>query len=334
MQVETRLSLAAALGRSLLSWYVDGPPLPLSASFAVTNRCNLRCSYCNTPFLDPTDLSLTDVRTIFDRLQDMGVKRLGLAGGEPLVRKDIGEVIGLAKERDMFVTLNTNLTLFSRRREAVQEVDLFFTSLDGDREFHEKARGAGSFDGVIEAITTLVEEGRPVVAICVVTEQDLDQARGLLDLAEKVGFRVHFQPRCVDAEIVRGTAPADVAQETLRSFWAEVLVQKNAGRPVASSRTYLEALARWSDFNRTAVMDENSRCAAGWGFFYIDPRGRAYPCAYTKGKVPAVDFLGKDWRSILGRPTPCTDCSVGPYLEFNSLFRAPVRTALSMAAYW
>ena len=46
MQLGEKVRLGYAFGASLLSWLVDGPPRPFSATFAVTNRCNLRCSYC------------------------------------------------------------------------------------------------------------------------------------------------------------------------------------------------------------------------------------------------------------------------------------------------
>jgi len=325
-----RLGLGTAFARSLLATWVDGPPRPISASFAVTNRCNLRCSYCNTPFLDPNHLGLDNVALLFDRLVSLGVKRLGLAGGEPLARKDIGELIGLAKTRGLYVTLNSNLTLYARRKDAVQEVDLFFTSLDGDRAAHESARGVGSYDGVLEAIDDIIAGGRTVVAICVVSQHSLDQARGLLDEAERRGFQVHFQPQCVDTEIVRGSLADELTNDRLRAFWAELLREKNAGRPVGSSTIYLRALSEWDDFSRSSVLEPDTQCAAWRGFFYVDPHGNAYPCAFTKGKTAPVDMLADDWRERLGGPTPCTRCSVGPYLEFNLLYSAPVRATMSL----
>ena len=60
MGFDSRAGMALAFGRSLLSWYIDGTPRPISATFAVTNRCNLRCSYCNTPYLDPRNLLCRD----------------------------------------------------------------------------------------------------------------------------------------------------------------------------------------------------------------------------------------------------------------------------------
>jgi MoaA/NifB/PqqE/SkfB family radical SAM enzyme len=298
----------------------------------VTNRCNLRCSYCNTPFLDPTDLPLAKVEVLLDRLAGFGVKRLGLAGGEPMARKDIGDIVAMAKARRFYLTMNTNLLLFEKHRPRLRDVDLFFTSLDGDREHHEAARGRGAYDGLLEAVAQIVGEGRPVVAICVVTEHSIGQMDRLLDVAEAGRFRMHFQPQCTDTAIVRGGIARELTTARLQRFWAELLARKRAGRPVASSVPYLETLARWDDFTHSAVLDPEARCAASRGFLYVDPAGHAYPCAYTKGKAPAVDMLGDHWRDALGRETPCTRCIVGPYLEFNLLYQKPVRTGLSVAA--
>src|SRR5215510_10626637 len=99
-----RMGLAYAA--SLASFATGGPPRPFSATFNVTNRCNLRCSYCNFPMLDPRELSLDRLELLFDRLRDLGVQRLGLSGGEPLMRKDIGAIVKLAKARKFTVSLN------------------------------------------------------------------------------------------------------------------------------------------------------------------------------------------------------------------------------------
>jgi MoaA/NifB/PqqE/SkfB family radical SAM enzyme len=165
-----------------------------------------------------------------------------------------------------------------------------------------------------------------VIAICVVTEHTLDQAEPLLDIAEDSGFLVHFQPQCVDTELVRGNVARSVPHNRWREFWLEVLEAKRHGRPVASSHAYLESLTRWPDFSVSAVSDPQARCAAGRGYLYVDPQGIAYPCAYTKGKVQGVDLLAADWVEAWSRSTPCTRCVVGPMLEFNLLFQRPLRS--------
>lgn len=326
MRWSDKLALGYAYTTSLLAFMVDGPPRPFSATFAVTNRCNLRCTYCNCPFIDPTNLDLTQIDVLFRRLQDMGVCRLGLAGGEPMMRSDLGEIIAMAKRRRFYVTVNSNLTLFDRHPERLAQADLVYTSLDGDAAAHVAARGEPAYTGVIAGITQLLASGKPVVAICVVTEHSLGQAEFLLCQAETLGFRLHFQPQCVDTDIVRGAVSAAHSNEQLRAFWRHLLGAKRQGRPIVSSTPYLEFLSQWDDFSISAYHEPGVRCPAGHGYLYIDPHGKAYPCAYTKGKTPPVDLLAHDWRDTWDRETPCTRCTVGPMLEFNMLFQRPLAT--------
>jgi len=334
VRLADKLALGYAYGTSLLAYMVDGPPRPFSATFAVTNRCNLRCSYCNCPFIDPTNLDLPRIEILFDRLREMGVRRLGLAGGEPMMRRDLGDIIALAKERGFWVSVNSNLTLFARHPERLERADLVYTSLDGDETSHVAARGEGSYDGILAAITRLVGDGKPVIAICVVTEHSLGHADALLRLAESIGFRMHFQPQCVDTDVVRGAVSSSVSNERFRAFWRGLIAEKRKGRPIVSSSPYLEFLSQWEDFSISAYHAPGVRCAAGRGFVYIDPLGKAYPCVYVKGKTTPVDLLVHGWREAWNRETPCTRCTVGPMLEFNLLFERPLSAAVeSIHAY-
>jgi len=74
----------------------------------------------------------------------------------------------------------------------------------------------------------------------------------------------------------------------------------------------------------SAFHDPKVRCAAGRGFLYVDPQGRGYPCAFTKGKAEPIDMLKDDWKRAFPGTTPCTVCNVGPMLEFNLLFQRPL----------
>lgn len=327
MRVSEQWTLGAAYLRSLFSYCIDGPPRPFSATFAVTNRCNLRCSYCNSPFLDPAELDPDSIGVLFSRLAVMGVRRLGLAGGEPLLRSDLGDIVHRAKRHGFWVSVNSNLNLFAKRGASLTQADMIYTSLDGTPATHAAARGDKQAEEVVRAMRELVRAGKPVVAICVVTEHSWQQVDYLLDLAEEVGFLVHFQPQCVDTELVRGSAPVTVTNDQWRAFWGTLAERKRAGRPIASSLPYLEYLSGWADFSVSALYDPTQNCAAGRGFLYIDPLGIAYPCAYTKGKVGGIALLREDWERAWDRRTPCTSCVVGPMLEFNLLFRSPLRAA-------
>jgi len=234
----------------------------------------------------------------------------------------------MGKARGFFVAVNSNLTLFDRHPERLAQVDLVYTSLDGDAAAHVAARGEGSHEGVIAAMTQLVESGKPVIAICVVTEHSMAHMDALLRQAEALGFRMHFQPQCTATDVVRGSVPESVSNERFRAFWRDLLAEKRKGRPIVSSTPYLEYLSRWEDFSISAYYAPDIRCAAGRGFLYVDPHGKAYPCVYVKGKTTPVDLLATGWREAWNRETPCTVCTVGPMLEFNLLFQRPLSAAV------
>src|SRR5262249_59117661 len=111
-------------------------------------------------------------------------------------------------------------------------------SLDGDAAAHAAARGDDAHDGVVDAIADLVARGKPVIAICVVTEHSIGQTEFLLRQAEALGIRMHFQPQCVDTDVVRGSVAA--SNDALRAFWRRLLDEKRRGRPIVSSTPYLE----------------------------------------------------------------------------------------------
>ncbi|MCF8256210.1 MAG: radical SAM protein [Flavobacteriales bacterium] len=328
MEAFKLMQMASAYGQSLLSYHLGGAPSPFSASFAVSNRCNLRCSYCNFPLMEEPELTLAQVDTLFDRLREMGVRRLGILGGEPLYRSDIIDIIHQAKKKDFFISLNTNLLLYPKFRDRLADVDHFFTSLDGDPEKHELNRGKQSYDKILSAIRDIVGRGKPLTAICVVTEPDRAMADYLLALADREHIQIHFQPECFDTEIVLRSADDSMNQTAIREFWHYLATCKRQGASIASSADYLEYIANWEDFRKSSVLDMDSKCAAGRGFLFVDSTGHAYPCAYTKGKAEGVNLLREDWRGTF-KHTPCTRCIVGPMLEFNLLFNRPVRSVFN-----
>jgi MoaA/NifB/PqqE/SkfB family radical SAM enzyme len=329
--IRDMVSTTGAFARSLYSYYVDGLPRPFSASLAITNHCNLRCEYCNAPFLAPGGLPLEKLEIVLDRLFAIGVRRLGIFGGEPLLRKDCEQIARGAKARGFYVSINSNLQLYPRYPGVFDHVDIVMTSIDGRRELHEDGRGAGSFDGVLEAVSDLRRRGKKVVAICVVRDDSLDRLDEALEVAASHGIVVHFQPRSVDGRRARGALDESVDNDERRAAWLHLLEKKKAGAPVASSKFYLEHMSRWQDFSKTAIVDPDERCAAGHGFMFVDPHANAYPCGFIEGQVPPVNLLDDGWESLRFPKPPCTTCAVGPYVEFNQLFRHPMLAPIAAA---
>jgi len=325
MQAYKIAQLGLAYAQSLWSFHTGGTPHPFSASFVVSNKCNIRCSYCNFPHIVHTDLTLNEIEVIFSRLKKMGVVRLGILGGEPLYRKDIIDILGIGKDMGFAISMNTNLLLYDKYKDQLDAVDYFFTSLDGDKETHTKNRGNHAYHKIIESIDDIVGRNKKITAICVVTEGTQPATIDyLLNLGKEKKFTVHFQPECYDAEYTPRSATAAMNQEETRSLWKHLIMRKRQGYPVFSSLPYLEYISNWQDYRLSAIYDPQQRCAAGNTFFFVDATGDAYPCAYTKGMTGGVNLLRDDWQRFFTLSTPCTRCIVGPMLEFNLISKNPL----------
>ena len=102
---------------------------------SVTDRCNFRCTYCmpkevfgrDFPFLPRAELLTFEEITRLARLfVERGVEKIRLTGGEPLLRRNIEELIAMLHEIDGLrdLTLTTNGSLLARKAEALREAGL------------------------------------------------------------------------------------------------------------------------------------------------------------------------------------------------------------------
>lgn len=329
MEAYKVFQLGVAYAQSLYAYHTNASPRLFSASFVVTNKCNLRCVYCNFPNIKAKELTLDEIDVLFTKFKKMGVLRLGLLGGEPLVRKDIGDILSLAKKKGFFITLNTNLLLYKRFKDLLNPVDYFLTSLDGTPEKHLANRGKQDYDTIIEAIRDIVKDKRKVTAICVITDTDKTSVEYLLDLAKREKFDIHFQPEGYDAVVAGRMAPDVMEQQAIKEFWLYLLERKKQGAPITTSNGYLKYVSNWENHKLTAIYDPATKCAAGRGFLFVDTEGMAYPCCYTKGRMEGIDLMKYDWNEKFDLTTPCTKCIAGPFLEYNLLYEKPVSSSLA-----
>jgi GTP 3',8-cyclase len=112
---------------------------------SVTDRCNLRCSYClpedaSFPRGDRDYLAPSEIEAMTGALVRLGIRRLRLTGGEPLVRKDIVEIVRRLKALPGVenLALSTNGTELARlaeplRQAGVDRVNVSLDSLDAER---------------------------------------------------------------------------------------------------------------------------------------------------------------------------------------------------------
>lgn len=136
-----------------------------------TRRCVGSCMYCSyTPeYAKDTEIDTKTAYKMVDEIHEFGSPWFGISGGEPLVRKDIFDVIEYAKKTyGMEVSLITSGFAFDQKRvdELVRNEVHTAVSIDGSRESNDIIRGKGSYDKALYAMRKLSENG---ILDCVVT---------------------------------------------------------------------------------------------------------------------------------------------------------------------
>ena len=139
------------------------PFRPMTADFNITDNCNGRCITCTQwKQRSYNELATEEVNEILIQLKKIGIRSIGLTGGEPLLRKDLPEIIKKAnnlKFDNIHMTTN-GLLLTKNRAERLIENGLrgISISIDGTTEVHDYVRGIkGSYGRGISALQLLTE---------------------------------------------------------------------------------------------------------------------------------------------------------------------------------
>jgi MoaA/NifB/PqqE/SkfB family radical SAM enzyme len=152
---------------------------PILCNYYVTYRCNATCSFCDiwekpSPYVTPESAAQN-----FSDLKRLGVKVIDFTGGEPLLHRQIDELLSMAKKQGFITTLTTNGLLYPKWAERLKgKVDMLHFSLDSaDRETHDSMRGVACFDKVMESIHIARRLGEKPDILFTVFEENLEEIR-------------------------------------------------------------------------------------------------------------------------------------------------------------
>ncbi|MBN2444428.1 MAG: radical SAM protein [Spirochaetales bacterium] len=173
--------------------------------WAVTQKCNLRCRYCfeNAGTASQDELSTKAALSIVHSL-GASAKKLNRrfvmlwSGGEPLLREDIFELIGAAREEGMLCTMASNgsfITPEMAQRLKDAEVSTVIITLDSlTPDIHDAARGKGSHAEALRGIHNAKAAGLLTMVESVATRHNYKEVTKLRKWAEKEGFLYFHRP--------------------------------------------------------------------------------------------------------------------------------------------
>ncbi|MFC1546212.1 radical SAM protein [bacterium] len=171
-------------------------PKPDFISINITDKCCLRCVMCNEWKSTKKDLSADEWKKIIDEANELGIKRIFFYGGEPLMRKDLFELIRYSNSLGMRVNTITNGFLMDEQK--LQEflkcdVESVTLSIDAVGDEYDRIRGVkGAYEHALKAceLFKILKEkkGVKIYVNFLVMKDTLDTFKDVKEIIEKYGF--------------------------------------------------------------------------------------------------------------------------------------------------
>ncbi len=255
----------------------DGEHVPPFLIASITSSCNLHCagcySRCSSATVDSepvSQLSAGEWSRVFDEADELGISFILLAGGEPMLRRDVIEAA--SKRRNILFPVFTNGTymdakyfeLFGKCRNLLPVM-----SIEGGKEITDAGRGDGIYDRLMSNMDDLRRRGIVFGVSVTVTTQNIREVSSdaflsnLSDRGCRAVIFVEFVPVTEDG---RELAPGDREREYLSGEISRL-------RRERPDMVYVSFPG-----------DEKGSggcVAAGRGFFHINSHGGAEPCPFS-----------------------------------------------------
>jgi MoaA/NifB/PqqE/SkfB family radical SAM enzyme len=256
--------------------------IPISGSFELTFRCNMRCAhcYCNLPVNDQDavarELKTEEVFYIFDQIAEAGCLWLLITGGDPLVREDFLEVYSYAKKKGFIITLFTNGTLITPEiadylaQWPPHKVEITLYGITG--ETYEGITGIpGSFKRCKRGINLLLKRNVPLGLKTMAITLNKDELWQIKEYAEGLELKFRFDP-VLNPRIDGSKTPCNFRLSPEEVVELDLADEKR----VKEWREFCEKFVGPSESDNLFL------CGAGVSTFHIDPYGQMSACEMTR----------------------------------------------------
>lgn len=252
------------------------PRFPLHFVFILSNRCNLACIHCSSDADSCGTFGYTtaEAAEVLDQMAALGVVDVALSGGEPLLRRDLSQLVAYARGLGMTVGTSTNgYPLTSRNAAKLRDADLtrLQVSLDGTQQMHDRIRGKGAFRKAVEAIGRSLDHGLQTHICFTAMRMNAHLLPEMLELARRLG--VHGFNLSQFVPTGRGTRDQGITPQTSRDL-LEIWLAARKRFP----DMYLSAHAAGLAALEPAAVDCRGGCQAGMSIGCITAQGDVTPC--------------------------------------------------------
>ncbi|MDI6859434.1 MAG: radical SAM protein, partial [Methanocellales archaeon] len=236
-------------------WRLKVKNRPLILSHAINSKCNLHCKFCPYWEEDRGEISGEEVFSLLEEAKSLGIILYNAWTVEPLLRKDLPEILKHAHHLGMITSLVTNGVLLKKRAKELSDLDHLSVSVDGI-ESYEEMRGV-KLDKVLDGIKEARDRGITTVINCVISGKNLDEIEELIHLAQELGVWISFEP-IHEYEDIPQEVWEDIGIRNMGKYGKiidRIIELKEEGFPVINSKTYLRMIKSLSPDFRCHASD-------------------------------------------------------------------------------
>jgi len=273
---------------------------PLALHLEVTAACNLKCTHCFAGELPRREapLTLEELDKLFASMANMGTFRLGLTGGEPLLRPDLFDIIDLATAHGLHPCITTNGLLITEEiaeKFAQRQLVWLNVSLEGaSTETNDLIRGKGTFERVIKRLSLLSKHARFTLAFTIM-KSNLQEMEACAELAREVGAHT---------AVFRPLYPAGIALHHLELMptFAEYNNALNLLSQIPDNNAYefcsIDPFSPQTRQEKQSTIYDNSGCGAGNSVCSISISGDVNPCSFLGNDFVAANIRERSFEEI------------------------------------
>ena len=262
-------------------------PRLASLQFELTSRCNERCIHCYIPNGKKNagfDMSFERFKYILDQFAEMGGLQVTLSGGEALMHKDIAKILLYCREKDMQISLLTNL--ISLKKELIpilKDVNLSLIQVSlysMDAEKHDSITTIkGSFEKTKTAIEKLHNADIPVQISCPIMKANKDGYDEVMKYAQRLRMKAQTDYiMMAQADLNTSNLANRISIEETEKVIRDIMENDVDYQTERLAQDPLSSISE-------EEFAEMSLCGAGLNDLCVTVNGDIYPCAGWQGFV-------------------------------------------------
>ncbi|HZR05563.1 MAG TPA: pyrroloquinoline quinone biosynthesis protein PqqE [Candidatus Udaeobacter sp.] len=298
-------------------------PRPYALLAEITYRCPLHCPYCSNPRRAQNNQELTtnEWTRVIREAAALGVLQIGFSGGEPLVRRDLADLVRAAREANLYTNLITSGVgldddrMYALRDAGLDSVQLSFQSDNTD--LADEIAGTRAHQHKLEAAAKIRAAGIPLSLNFVIHRRNIDRLPQMIELAESLS--------------------AERVELANVQFYGWAFLNRAALLPTREQAIRAREIATTAKARLAGKIDifyvlpdyyekRPKPCLGGWGQRYltVNPIGEVLPCPTASSAIPdlcfenvrtrALDWIWREsesfnrFRGTEWMPEPCQSC--------------------------